>query len=585
MKFHLLSPLRAIWRKINARLFYKMVILYSLLTVIPLSIVSTTFYLRSKSILETKLLESRSQTLVETADKIDVILKTISDKVKSFSDNRVMIGILKNDRDSAAYPMDDMERKSQESNLSAILNFELADTDSDSSFIDALYLYNEAGKIYRSDNALDPEYFLALTVLPFSQRDKPEWAFFVDHSRLVCSIQIIDYSTNTKLGYLSVMLKPEAVHELYASYPGDTFFITNNSNIILSASNPALIGELFQARNSKKLVINKRVSLYSGFVYVNVVPRSDLYFEIIQLGRFAAWTTVVSLGVVLLLTFILLKRVTRPLRKLTLLMRKAEKEVFVPIRGIKSYDEIGLLSDSFNSLIAEIRDLIDKVYKAEVYKKDAEIKAIKMYMNPHFLYNMLETIGIVSKTPEGIAVVPEMVQMLSRILRFSITPGNDFIPLRTELQFAQWYMRLHQYRLGERLTYRVQVPEDLLPVKVPKLILQPLVENAVIHGIGQIEDPGVIVVSAYELDYNLILEVRDNGGGITGAPNPMQSKETIELIPVDEIREKRGLGTGLKQLETRIKLLYGARYGLEIADTAGEGAVVRIKLPMTLTEE
>jgi two-component system sensor histidine kinase YesM len=584
LRIHPISLFRTVWRKINSKLFYKMVILYSLLTVIPLALVSTTFYLRSKSIFETRLLESRSHTLVETSDKIDFILKAVAENLEGYADDRVMISVLKNDRVPSTGEINLAERKSLESNLIAFLNFVLTNTDLGINYIDAIYLYNEAGKIYKTENATDPEFHLALTVLPFSQRDKPEWAFFVDHSRLVCSIQIIDYTTNTKLGYLSVMLKPEAIKELYASYPEGSFFITNNRNVILSAGNPESVGELFQARTSKQIVVNKRVSLYSGFVYFNVVSRSELYHEIIQLGRFAAWTTIASLGVVLLLTFVLLKRVTGPLRKLTMLMRKAEKEVFVPIKGIRSYDEIGILSESFNSLIAEVRDLIDKVYKAELYKKDAEIKAIKMYMSPHFLYNTLEIVGIIAKSPEGIKVVPEMVQTLSRILRFSITPGNDFISLKTEVQFVQWYMQLHQYRLGERLTFTVQVPEELLSVKVPKLILQPLVENAVIHGISQIMTTGHIEVLAYELDYDLILEVRDNGGGVTRQEEPGSIVETKDFTQTEAINEKKGLGTGLNQLETRIKLLYGARYGLEIIDTAGEGAVIRILLPMTFTE-
>lgn len=564
------SPFRAIWRKINSKLLYKMVILYSLLTVIPLAIVSTTFYLRSKSVLETRLLESRNQTLVETADKIDVILKAVADKLEGYADDRIMRSILKNDRNPSLEPMDPVERHIQESNLDAFLNYVLANTDVGIQYMDAIYLYGEAGNIYKSEHAEDPEFFLALTVLPFSQRDKPEWAFFIDHSRLVCSIQIIDYATNTKLGYLSVMLKPEAIHDLYASYPENSFFITNDRNVILSAGNPSFIGELFQASNTNDIIVNKRISLYSGFVYVNLMSRSDLYAEIIQLGRFAVWMTLASLGVVLLLTYFLLKRITRPLRKLTLLMRKAEKEVFVPIAGIKSYDEIGVLSKSFNSLIAEISDLIDKVYKAELYKKDAEIKAIKMYMSPHFLYNTLEMVAIMARSPEGIKAVPEMVHMLSRILRFSITPGNDFISLRTEVQFAKWYMQLHQYRLGESLAYTIEVPEELLAVKVPKLILQPLVENAVIHGISPVEGPGYIVVRAYEREYNLILEVQDNGGGVN------ENAEKRSLMA-------QGLGTGLSQLETRIKLLYGARYGLEMISTAGTGAIVRIMLPMTFT--
>lgn len=572
MRIRLLPFIQLVWQRIHSRLLYKMIIIYTLLTVIPLAIVSTTFYIRSKNVLETKLLESRNQAMVETTDKIDAILKSFSDLVGNLADNPVLLTLMRNDYQPAAYPLERSERQTFETTLTAILNFEKNADETTNRYIDAIYVYNKESLLYNSDDAPPPQHFLAMTYLPLSKDGKPEWAFFTDRNRFICIYEVMDRTFGTTLGYIAIMLNPEAVSALYSTYPTGTFFITNDRGMILSTDQEERLGTLFDTRSSPDLVVNKRHSNYSGFVYANVIKRSELYQEINRLGTFATVTTIVSWILMLLLTFILLNRITRPLQKLTLLMRKAGKERFEPIRNIKSNDEVGVLSHSFNQLIAEIEDLLKKVYKAEIYKKEAEINAIKMHMNPHFLYNTLEAIGILVKSRQHIDAVPEMIHMLSRILRFSITPGNDYIPLQIELQFAEWYIRLHQFRLGERLSYRIDVPDELMRVKVPKLILQTLVENAIIHGVGGTDKRGMIRISAREADYDLALEVSDNGPGMLAKSN----------VPNEE---KTGTGTGLIQLETRIRLLFGERYGLSVAKSGREGTTIRLTLPLTFNEE
>ncbi len=556
----------ALWISINSKLLYKMVIIYSLLTLIPLVLVSTTFYLKSKSAIETKLSESRTQALVETSDKIDGILKGYSDKINDIGESHTLKTLLQNDKDPLKHPLEDLNRKSIESTLSAIINNEVGINSSTVNYVDAIYIRNFKGKIYSSENAQPIQFSLAIEFMPFQFKNIPEWAFFIDHKRLVCSKRVLEETTGELLGHAVIVLKQDLVASLYSSYPRNSFLITNRSGVILSSDNPAQIGELLALGLNKNILVNRNL------VYQNLVSKPALYKEINDLGYFAGAITLITLSIVLLLTIMILRRITHPLRRLSILMRKAEKEVFEPITDIKTYDEVAQLGNSYNSLISEIKDLIGQVYKAELFKKEAEIKAIKMQMNPHFLYNTLETIGILALSKDNIVVVPDMVQKLSRILRFSITAGNDYIPLKTEIQFAEWYIQIHQYRHGDRLSSKINIPDELMPIKVPKLIIQPIIENAVLHGINQTERAGLIEIKAYEEDYDLVLEVGDNGPGFwtkdgnhTGAP--------------------QGLGTGLTQVEARIKLLYGSKYGVSIAKSDADGTVIRLRLPMMMNEE
>ena len=563
----------SLWVAINSKLLYKMIIIYSLLTVIPLVLVSTTFYLRSKNAIETKLIESRNQALVETSDKIDGVLNVYVQKINDIGESSNIQTLLRNDMNPTKYPLQKVDINFAESTLYAIINNEKNSNKTAGNDIESIYIMNAAGKIYATEGAAEMQFPLAIRLMPFQFIDLPEWAFFIDHQRMLCVKRIMDSVTRELLGYAVITLKTDQVAKLYISYPPNTFFITNRSGIIVSSDHSEQIGNFLDTNKKEDILANKRVSIHRNLVYQNLVSQSTLYKEINDLGYFAGVITLITFVVVLLLTITILRRITHPLRQLTILMRKAEREIFEPITSIKTYDEIAQLGISYNSLISEIKDLIGQVYKAELFKKEAEIKAIKMQMNPHFLYNTLETIGILAKSKDNIVVVPDMVKKLSRILRFSITSGNDYIPLKTEVQLAKWYIQIHQYRYGEeRLSCHIAIADELLSVKVPKLIIQPIIENAILHGIDQTQRSGVILIRAFELDYHLVLEVEDNGPGFW-------TKEQ------DPKRKSQGLGTGLDQVEARIQLLYGNQYGISIAKSDEEGSIIRLTLPMMMNEE
>ncbi|RAV19671.1 sensor histidine kinase [Paenibacillus contaminans] len=554
--------IRRLWAQVTSRLLYKMIILYSMLIVIPLAVIISLFYFRSTEIIETKMREATSQTLVETADKIDGMLKLFAQKADTIVLDLDIYRLLKNEAETETVALTAEEKQQTIERIETLLNREAAAND----MIDAIYIFAANGEVYASADAMEVVSYPALTFIANETPGQMGWAFFTDHQRLISAMDINNRTTGRKIGMISLAIKPQSVIQMYDSYSDNSFYIANSGNLIMSAHDSRLIGSRLKlASDDKNTIVNKRTSSYSGLVYYSMIPQKLMKKEIEDLAYFAAGITIAAWVVVLLLTVLILRHITNPLVKLAKLMRLAERENFKLMDTVRTRDEIAQVCNSFNRLITEIQHLIQKVYKTELLKKEADLKAIKMHLNPHFLYNTMESVSILAGEA-GSKEVPEMIRTLSRILRFSISPIEDFIALRTEMKLAVSYLQLHKYRYKDRLSWQTEMDEALSGLKVPKLILQPIVENAIIHGIDRIDRPGMIRIRAYEQDFDLWLEVEDDGPGMYAAPAPDR------------------LGTGLANVESRIKIYYGQEYGLSIIKKQdGEtGMIVRIRLPISL---
>lgn len=559
--------MRRLWNHLNSKLFYKMLIVYSLLTVIPLALVTGLFYYRSMQIIETKIRESSKQNIVETSDKLDEMLNGIYQKAKNISIQREVEALLRNSNDSSLYPLSEMDQEVYKSEISALLDKERKSYP----LIDSIYIFNNSGEVYTSSNAPGLESETALSGIAHLTPGHMIWAPFIDQGRMISAMEIYDQWSGIKYGVLAVTLSSDGMSEALASYKQGAFFITNLNGLILASTDKSTINTLYKPSNTGQSIINKRTSIYSSYNYISHMPKNAFGKEIRELAYFAIFITLLTWIGVLVLTVAILRHITSPLLRLNRLMRKAERQIFETMQGIKTTDEIAQICRSYNSLIVQINNLIEKVYKVELVKKEAELSAIKAHINPHFLYNTLESISVMSKE-SGSVEVPRMVQLLSRILRFSITPGLDDVPLNTELTFAMYYLQLHQQRYGDKLHWKTEIEEELLMVHVPKLLLQPIIENAVIHGIQRMDQPGWITIRVYELYYDLVLEVEDNGPGY--------------LNDGDDAYQSEGLGTGLANVNQRIQLLYGERYGLSIHQPEQDaGTLVRITIPMIILKE
>ncbi|MFD0716838.1 histidine kinase [Paenibacillus sp. GCM10027626] len=565
---------------VRSRLLYKMLIIYSALTLVPLGIVSTAFYVRSDQLLEKKETEAVQQNLNETASKIDARLYEVRKRLSKLGEQEAILSLLARDaRQGGEEPGEDRSRL--ENAAAEMLQSELEQARNHvGEFIDNIYLINKAGAIYSTDERKRLQYVEAFRLLPFEFKGVPQWAFFTDHGRMACDLKLYaeeaKMTPDTEIGMLVITVDPHKVTQLYDAYEPGAFYIANADNLVLSSKRPTDIGQLAAAGSVGNSLIVRQKSQFAEFQYIRLAPAGTSTLVKKQ-ALFALAVTLAAWLAVVVATHAILRRITNPIRRLNRLMRKAELEEYQIYQQVKGSDEIAMLCRGYNQLITRTERLIETNYKNELKVREAELKAIRMYINPHFLYNILEYISVISQSPEKAKYVPDVVRKLSGIFRFSITPGDIFVPLETELVFVENYLQIHQYRFGDRLAYSVDLPPMFRKVAVPRLILQPLVENCIIHGIDRLPGGGRIDIAVREDDFHLAIEIRND------APETPERDEEAEEEPPTSWRERtrRGLGSGMDNVNDRIRYHYGSDYGVKLARDAG-GVTVRVTLPIQL---
>lgn len=263
--------------------------------------------------------------------------------------------------------------------------------------------------------------------------------------------------------------------------------------------------------------------------------------------------------------------ISKPANKLARAMGDFEKNAenfdFVPVSGTS---EITALSDSFGHMVVQVQGLMEKVREEEVTLRKTELNALQAQINPHFLYNTLDSIAwMCEEERTGEAVV--MVNALARLFRISISKGHELITLEKECEHARSYLKIQKFRYKNRFSYQFDVDESCLKYLCNKITLQPMIENAIYHGLDM-SDEGKIEIGVHEDGRDILLSVADNGVGMTN--------EQCQEILHKEANDKTGIG--IKNVNDRIKIYFGENYGMTITSELDEGTRVEIRMPKIL---
>ena len=243
----------------------------------------------------------------------------------------------------------------------------------------------------------------------------------------------------------------------------------------------------------------------------------------------------------------------------------------------KNVDEITELGMSFNIMIGKIRELLDSKIKEQENLKKAELKALQAQINPHFMYNTLDTIVWMAQAKQNDQVI-EIVRALSSFFRIALSKGRDWITIDQEIEHVKSYLTIQRMRYHDILDYKIEVDEEILNGTILKLTLQPLVENALYHGIKNKRDGGTITVRARRSEQDLVIfEIRDDGVGFT--PYKLAKIQEAMESELDDFSFKES-GFGLENVNKRIKLYYGKQYGLTIQSRYREGTCVTVTIPL-----
>ncbi len=309
----------------------------------------------------------------------------------------------------------------------------------------------------------------------------------------------------------------------------------------------------------------------TGWRVVGVAYLSELMKNKKETQNLYVFTTAVLLTFTVLLASLLAAAITKPIKELKNSMKKVEKGNFGGASvTVNSENEIGSLGNSFNLMTVKIKQLMEQNIYEQEEKRKSELKALRSQINPHFLYNTLDSIIWMSEGGKNQEVVL-MTSALARLLRQSISNDNERIPLEKEIDYARSYLIIQQMRYKDKLEYEIQVEEDIQKEEVINLILQPLVENAIYHGIKYKGAKGLIKIKGYGQGDKIVLKVIDNGIGM--------DEETMADIYHKSKTNERSNGVGVYNVQTRIRLYYGSDYGLHFESAPGRGTTVTITIP------
>ena len=399
---------------------------------------------------------------------------------------------------------------------------------------------------------------------------------------------ITDFYNQEVIAVLIMDLNPDTfldiLHTENASFPHQmTFMLDQNQRLI--AGDEKTVSQVIDAvcamenrgGESKELMVGQeRMALSvieneaTGWKIYTMVPYSDISAQVQSLNHSILLSIILCNLLILVCLLVVSLAITAPVKKLIEAMREVQQGNFDYRIDNKRSDEMGLLMETFNYMVFKIDMLIKEVYQEKLAQKNAELEALQSQINPHFLYNTLDTINwmLLEKKEYEISGI---VVSLGEMMKYAISRSSRTVALREEIRHVSNYLLIQKERMEDKLEYEIDIPHQYESVQVPRLILQPLVENAIIHGI---ETGGKVSIRVYEReeDGGCWLEVSDNGAGMDEEQLKRLRDGTTEMR-----MDHRSIG--VENVNKRIRLYYGEEFGLTIESRLGEGTVIRFCIP------
>lgn len=414
-----------------------------------------------------------------------------------------------------------------------------------------------------------------------------------DYYRWVVSLsrEIYSYDGRDKLGVFLVDLNFSIINNMCRDIKlgkrGYIFIIDNEGNIvyhpqqqlIYSNVKKEMIEEVLETKSNyfvtqegaDSRIYTIKQSYQTGWKIVGVAYINELVSNKNEIQNSYILWGFFCLIVAILFSVILSLNISRPVKRLESSMRQVENGNFDIKVDVESSNEIGELSRAFNIMIAKIKELMQQnIYEQEL-KRKSELKALQAQINPHFLYNTLDSIVWMAEGKKSEEVVL-MASSLAKLFRISISKGEEIIPLRSEIEHIRSYLTIQKMRYKDKLDFEIDVDENIFDKKTLKIILQPLVENSIYHGIKNKLGTGIIRIKGKRAGDRVLLQVVDNGVGMT--------PEKLAQIFEKSGESSNGSGVGVRNVNERIKLYFGDEYGLTYESEPEVGTTVNVWLPV-----
>lgn len=406
--------------------------------------------------------------------------------------------------------------------------------------------------------------------------------------------KIIDIYSLKELGYINIEVDETALTGAFTGIQevnSKIFVCDISGNIIASSENDYTPIDINQSSYFPTMILDdnpnyisylkdgkKYVTIYSSLNYgkwfiVKTVPELVLYAKLNRMQLYTIVGAVIFLFLIFIVVFIYTSKITKPIEVMMQQMKEVEAGNLDVRVESHVYNELDDLSESFNQMLNQIKRLMENIVAVEHNKNVLELEVLHAQINPHFLYNTLNTIRWMAKI-KGEDSISDALVALVKLLRVSISFGNNMILLQDEVQYIENYTLIQKLRFNQMFEIRYNIQEEHKKLNIPKLILQPIVENSLIYGIDEAEkreEPVIIDIFTREKNDHIEIVVKDNGSGI--------EKEVLDNIFKQEQNINRFSKVGLNNVDQRLKLYLGDEYGLQIVSTVGVGTTVIISVP------
>jgi len=395
--------------------------------------------------------------------------------------------------------------------------------------------------------------------------------------------------TGNELGTLFLNVKEDRFSSIFENIEkteNKIFLITDENGNIISASDKNLlftpidrvIGEWdgrknpdFDIRNLSdgKRVLLTKISLNKGkWNLVSIIDMEILTKDIREISKIILWIIVICCIIAFGGDALLSNVIATPILKLTRVMARIHEDRYETIVQRHGNDEIGNLVAGFNKMTNKIKELITKIEEEKKQKREYELSLLQSQIKPHFLYNTLDVIYVLSDMGCS-REAKTATKALADFYRASLSGGNEIITIRQEIEMVKNYLHIQHFRYKDIFDYKIDVDESIMKYCILKLTIQPLIENAIYHGVKNKPDLGHITIEGSEEKNCIIINVIDDGVGMSEQ----------KLRSILDNAEKKGKSFGLACIHNRIRLFFGEKYGLEISSQEGQGTKVTVRIP------
>ena len=594
----------------DMKMEYKLLLSHLTLSVLAILLLTTLLYTNSAGILEHKLLNSAEATSEKIILSLENIIQKYDNMTYSFSMMETVTDIYSHPGPDYDYSSIRKDRTDFENAMFSCIPVQIRNSVPDCDirvyFQDSFPYFNNASRYFTYSSIEEEDWFKRV----YSTYRQNRSSFFI------LSSQELSGEKSEDTPYMSIArvmpdknYYPSPLAILRLDFPESylneainpnnfdnalTFLVSDETNRLVSlssASTESLYRELTLSRpvpdsdtldswhryrldGTDYFVIRQTLPSYP-LTLITMLPSKSLLSEYYLHRNFTFLIGGILLVFCLFLSTVLAKTMSGRIIRLTSRMKQVKKGelISLPSSIIQGKDEIGELTSSYNYMIHAMEDLIEKEYLLGQETKNAELKILQAQINPHFLYNTLDMIQWFAE--EGmLSQIEESVSSLATFYRLSLSNGKEFISLREEMEHVRSYIRLQKLRFPDTFLYEEELDEGLLDYLLPKTTLQPLVENAITHGLQESKRiPGHLLIKIEkEEGKNIRISILDDGAGMKNPPRPTPNSGTS--------RENSGHGFGIPNVSSRLTLLFGPGYGVVFEQYIPEGTIAIVRIPI-----